>query len=116
MLINTFIVFLVTSNCYSIILKMVNTKFQLCGYRKSTASTPIGRHTKANWYTTHQRQNLLCRTSTANSILIGDSIIFGLLHYEAVWQRFLQSFETVNLDIGGDKTQNVLANSDQGVM
>ena len=87
---------------------MANIKFQLCGYRKTTASTPIGRHKKPNWYTMHQKHEMLCKTSSANSLFIGDSIIYGLLRYQTVWQRILQSFQTLNLGIPGDKTQNVL--------
>ena len=41
-------------------------------------------------------------------VVIGDSIVAGLIRYPMVWRNFILQYKTVNLGIGGDRTEYVL--------
>ena len=69
---------------------------------------PLMRFFKMNWLNSHHNQ---CSKLTINyykTIIIGDSIVAGLNHYQNVWAKFLQPLRALNCGIGGDKVQHVL--------
>lgn len=66
-----------------------------------------------NWLDTHAN---LVRTAQASRgpidiLLVGDSIT---MQWGAAWQKHFGKYKTVNIGIGGDKTQNVLWRLDHG--
>jgi platelet-activating factor acetylhydrolase IB subunit beta/gamma len=65
------------------------------------------------WLDLHEK---LVKTAQANRgpvdfLLVGDSIT---MQWGAAWQKHFGQYKTVNLGIGGDKTQNVLWRLDHG--
>ena len=74
----------------------------------SRTTTPTERPDKVGWYATHRKNlQLLNNSKNCSLILIGDSIINGLLRYGNVWNKF-KSYRAINCGMGGDKTQHVL--------
>ena len=52
-----------------------------------------------NWFSQHIFEN---------NQVIGDSIVTGLRPYPSVLRTFFKQYRTINLGIGGDRTENVL--------
>ena len=46
--------------------------------------------------------------STANILIVGDSIISGLSRYPAVWFKYFGKESALNLGVADDRTQHVL--------
>ena len=68
--------------------------------------TPCSRGRKAYWSTVHENQCFTARNSTAETLLLGDSLIKGLNRYKGTWyMNFPDSF---NFGISGDRAENVL--------
>ena len=59
------------------------------------------------WHAIFHEQKVNAETTKSELILVGDSIIKGLLRYQDGW-RTLSSFKPLNLGITGDKMQHVL--------
>ena len=75
-------------------------------------SKPIFRETKLGWYGLHRTHANSIVRRQAKVILLGASIVRNLSRYSSVWDRHLESFNTVNCGIGGDRSQNVLWRAD----
>ena len=71
-------------------------------------SKPIFRDSKPGWYGIHRAHVKSIVRQQAKVVLLGASIVRNLSRYPSVWDRHLQSFNTVNCGIGGDRTQHVL--------
>ena len=54
------------------------------------------------------RYHYLLKKQFTNTLLLGDSIIAGLLRYLKVWQRYFSPLKELNSGIGGDRVENVL--------
>ena len=65
------------------------------------------KRSKIGWIETHYHQKELLRKSYASVVVIGDSIVAGLRRYPTVWRNFILQYRTVNLEIGGDRIENV---------
>ena len=65
------------------------------------------KRSKIGWIETHYHQKELLRKSYASVVVIGDSIVAGLRRYPTVWRNFILQYRTVNLEIGGDRLENV---------
>ena len=61
---------------------------------------------KSSWIEGHHC--LTIKVTNPNKLLLGDSIVAGLGLYQAVWKKYFESLNTMNLDIGGDRVENVL--------
>ena len=48
--------------------------------------------------------------------MIGDSIVAGLKRYQTAWRNFILQYKTVNLAIGGHRTENVLRHINDTVL
>ena len=66
------------------------------------------KRSKSGWMETHYHQKELLRKSYASVVVIGDSIVAGLRRYPTVWRDFILRYETINLEIRGDRVENVL--------
>ena len=66
------------------------------------------KRSKTGWIETHYHEKELLRKSYASVVVIGDSIIAVLRCYPTVWRNFIFQYKTVNLEIGGDRIENVL--------
>ena len=66
------------------------------------------KRSKIGWIETHYHQKELLRKSYASVVMIGDSIVAVLRRYPKVWGNFILQYKPVNLDICGDRTENVL--------
>ena len=66
------------------------------------------KRSKSGWMETHYHQKELLRKSYASVVVIGDSIVAGLRRYPTVWRDFILRYETINLEIGRDRLENVL--------
>ena len=66
------------------------------------------KRSKSGWMETHYHQKELLRKSYASVVVIGDSIVAGLRCYPTVWRNFILGYKTINLGIGGNRTENVL--------
>ena len=73
---------------------------------RSSASIPVGRDSKPGWYATHNKHVRLAKGSQSEYIFIGDSIVAGFSRYKNVWHKYFNT--SLNLGIGGDRTQHVL--------
>ena len=65
------------------------------------------RFKKSNWLECHRYHYLLLKNQFTNTLLLGDSIIAGLLRYLKVWQRYFMPLSALNLGIGGDRAENL---------
>ena len=63
---------------------------------------------KTNWPNFHHNYCFELAKNTFETILIGDSIVTGLSHYENVRKKFLKPLKALNCGIGGDRIQHVL--------
>ena len=57
---------------------------------------------------THLKHCSILNNGNFDTILIGDSLISGLVHYSKVWNKFLKPFIAFNFGIGDDRVQHVL--------
>ena len=74
------------------------------------AWTPTARNTKPGWYTQHNKFVRYSQQGGTEILLIGDSIINGLLRYNSVWSKYfgpLSKRRALNFGIGGDCTQHL---------
>ena len=72
-----------------------------------STSTPSDRFYKIGWKQLFTDQKRKVESNKPDMVIIGDSIAKGLMRYEDIWKTF-DSFNTVNMGIGGDKCQHVL--------
>ena len=73
--------------------------------------TPTARNIKPRWYTQHNKFVKYSQLGGTEILLIGDSIINGLLRYNRVWSKYfgpLSKTKALNFGISGDCTQDVL--------
>ena len=77
-------------------------------YYVSRTNSPKCRSEKEGWLNTHQRQCHFTKLSTAQNLLIGDSIIKNFLLYPHIWQHYFTKNNYLNCGISGDSTQHVL--------
>ena len=52
----------------------------------------------------HQNHCVITKSSTAKSVLLGDSIITGLKRYDNIWKKYFSYI--LNFGIGGDPLEN----------
>ena len=86
----------------------VNTLLSQSNYLSLRTTYPTGRFPKNGWLNKHNRHVALLKAKSNTSlVVIGDSIAADLMRYRNVCdENFCR--DTVNCEIGGDKTQNVL--------
>ena len=75
------------------------------------AWTPTAQNTKPGWYTKYNKFVKYSWEGGTEILLIGDSIIDGLLRYNSVWSKYfepLSKTRALNFGICGDPTQHVL--------
>ena len=72
----------------------------------SRASLPDSRHSKPGWFKQHKKHATKVFTTTAETLLIGDSIVSGLTRYKKVWDNYFTN--AINIGIRGDSTQHIL--------
>ena len=72
------------------------------------ALNATARFKKSNWLECHRYHYLLLKNQFTNTLLLGDSIIAGLSRYLKEWQRYFTPLNALNLEIGGDRAENVL--------
>ena len=75
-------------------------------------NTPIFRDSKLGWYSLHRSHVKSIVRKQAKVVILGASIVRNLGRYPCVWNRHLESFNTVTCGIGGDRTQHVLWRAD----
>jgi len=86
----------------------------LVGYLESEATTPASRSNKQGWLAEHDKHVEIAKTSNANVLLIGDSIIQGLARYPKIWSKYFNTMKALNFGMGGARTQNVLWRVENG--
>ena len=69
-------------------------------------SCPVPRQ-KIGWMDAHRELVKIAEYSTAEYVLLGDSIIHHFQRYEDSWKRYFQQ-KNINFGISGDRTQHVL--------
>ena len=67
-----------------------------------------GRFNKSSQIECHRNNYLTIKVKNSKKLLLGDSIIAGLAHYQTVWKKYFVSLNTMNLGIGGARVENVL--------
>ena len=72
----------------------------------SPAYVAASRDNKPGWYKIHNKHTNTAFTTSAETIIIGDSIALGLERYKNVWHKHFKN--ATNLGIAGDSTQHVL--------
>ena len=72
-------------------------------------TVPLSRFFKTNWLNSHWNQCSKLSRNYYETIIIRDSIVARLSHYQSVWAKFLQPPTALNCGIGGDKVQHVLS-------
>ena len=70
------------------------------------ALTPCSRCRKANSLTVCENQCFIARNSTAETLLLGNSIIKGLNRYKGTWYKDFPN--SLNFSISGDRTKHIL--------
>ena len=77
-------------------------------FLRSKTTTPCGRFFKDGWHKQHQYHNKCLKTKESlNTLLIRDSIIYGLGRYQEVWNNFFGT-SAINCGIRGDSVENTL--------
>ena len=77
-------------------------------FLKSRTTTPHGRFYKDGWYEQHKQHNkLLKEKKQYETLIIGDSLVYGLRRYNTVWEHFFKNI-TLNCGIRGDRLENTL--------
>ena len=66
---------------------------------------PLPRFNKRDIFKEH---NDLLKVSNSKLLLIGDSLVANLYFFPDIWNEYFSYHDTINLGVGGDKTQNVL--------
>ena len=67
-----------------------------------------GRFYKSGWLNKHDRHVALLKAkSNTSTVVIANSIAAGLMNYRNVWEEYFNR-DTVNCEIGGDNTKNIL--------
>ena len=77
-------------------------------YNKLVTTIPAKRVKKEGWLNTHNRHKTLASKFNSNLVLIGDSIVAGFSRYKDIWSNYFKIHSTLNLGIGGDRTQHIL--------
>ena len=79
----------------------------MTGYNSFPTTTPVSRD--ARWHDIHLKHVRLANSNKniCELVLFGDSIVSGLSRYANVWKYF-RPMRTLNMGIGGDRTQHVL--------
>ena len=67
-----------------------------------------GRFNKSRWIECHRNRYLTIKVTNPNTLLLGDSIIAGVVRCQIVWKKYFVLLNTMNLGIGGDRVENVL--------
>ena len=67
-----------------------------------------GRFSKSSWIECHRNHFLTMKVANPNTLLLIEFIIAGLARYQIVWKKYFVSLNAINLDIGGDRIENVL--------
>ena len=70
------------------------------------ALTPCRRCRKVTWLTIYKNQYFIARNSTAETLLLGDSLIKGLNRYKGTWYKYFPN--SFNCGISGVRAKNVL--------
>ena len=70
------------------------------------ALTPCSRCRKGNWLTVYENQCFIARNSTAEALLLGDSIVKGLNRYKGTWYKYFPN--NFNFGISGVHAENIL--------
>ena len=73
---------------------------------KCLSATPRKRSQKMHWIDDHKNHVRQLTYTHFDTIVLGDSIAAGLLHYSHIWETFFK--ELLNFGIGGDCTQYIL--------
>ena len=73
-----------------------------------SAKIPSARHNKVGWFENYQKHICLTKRMQPTTLIIGDSTVAGLSHYQNVWKKYFKFPKTVNCGIPGGKTQHVL--------
>ena len=68
--------------------------------------TPCSRCRKGNWLTDYENQCFIARNSTAETLLLGDSIVKGLNRYKGTWYKYFPN--SFNFGISGNRAENDL--------
>ena len=76
-------------------------------YGLSYPAIPQRRY-RESWVDEHKRNIDKVVQSNASVVLLGDSLLNGLERFKRIWNDFFVPRKTLNLSIGGDRTQNVL--------
>ena len=71
------------------------------------ASIPSKRINNNNWLKIHHIHCFQVKHDNINSIIIGDSIVAGLTHYNNVWKNLFGS-RFIGTGIRGDRIEHVL--------
>ena len=71
------------------------------------ASIPSEGFYNNNWLKIHQNHCFKVKQENINSIIIGDSIVSGLMRYTNIWNNLFGN-RFINLGISGDRVENVL--------
>ena len=67
-----------------------------------------GRFYKSGWLNKHDRHVALLKAkSNTSTVVIANPIAAGLMNYRNVWEEYFNR-DTVNCEIGGDNTKNIL--------
>ena len=61
---------------------------------------------KGNWLTVYENQCFIARNSTAETLLLGDSIVKGLNRYKGTWYKYFPN--SFNFGISRNCAENVL--------
>ena len=54
------------------------------------AAFTTARQSKTNWMKTHHKHSSKLNNKSFDTILIGDSVINGLIHYSKVWNKIFK--------------------------
>ena len=98
----------------ALMLDQARIRKSLVGYLNSVPTTPADRASKPGWMAEHEKHSDIAKSSNANVLLIGDSIIKGLSRYPKIWSRYFNTMKALNFGVGGDRTQNVLWRVENG--
>ena len=69
---------------------------------------PLPRFYKPGWFDQHKSFVDTAKSSSSNVLLIGDSIVSGLLRYSRVWSKYFEPYDALNFGSPGDCVENVM--------
>ena len=69
---------------------------------------PTVEQSKTNWMNSHLKHCPRLNNKSFDTILIGDSLIAGLIFYSKVWNKFFKLLNAFSCGIGGDSVEHVL--------